>query len=298
MRIIRQWIMDILGFSKSEANGTLILILLILSLAVFPRIYFASLAKSGKPSGLEAEMLSKWSDEVKASLVAKATGTEIQKELQYSPFNPNTASLQQLTSLGFPERAAKNLVNYRESGGSFQTRSDLKKIYGLSKSVLNKLWKYIELPEEKVVITVKPEIKPPVRSEPVLIDLNSASAAELRKIKGIGPVLSERIIKFRNRLGGFYSSEQLADVYGLKPETLEAVKKAVYLSGTVKKIYLNTDSAEHLYRHPYVEYAIANALVNYRSHHGNFDALEDIKAIKIISDSLYQKIYPYLSLYP
>ncbi len=59
------------------------------------------------------------------------------------------------------------------------------------------------------------------------VNLNSATAADLEKIPGIGPVLSERIIEFREEHGGFDSVQQLRQVEGIGPKKFEDLKDRV-----------------------------------------------------------------------
>ncbi|MHB8780994.1 MAG: helix-hairpin-helix domain-containing protein [Candidatus Geothermincolia bacterium] len=59
------------------------------------------------------------------------------------------------------------------------------------------------------------------------VNLNSATAAELEKIPGIGPVLSQRIIEFREEHGGFDSVQQLRQVEGIGPKKFEDLKDRV-----------------------------------------------------------------------
>ena len=59
------------------------------------------------------------------------------------------------------------------------------------------------------------------------IELNSATAAELRALRGIGRVLSERIVEARKRRGGFRKVEDLLQVKGITPERLERIRRWV-----------------------------------------------------------------------
>ena len=51
-------------------------------------------------------------------------------------------------------------------------------------------------------------------------EINAADTLNFRTLKGIGEVLSSRIVKYRKLLGGFYSTHQLTEVYGVEPETV------------------------------------------------------------------------------
>ena len=302
IKFVRQWIIDTLGFSKSEANGTLVLILITFLTAVLPKIYLIQSHSNQESFSADRESLSKWGKELESFLELKEpekTQIPLAKvESKSFPFDPNTASLQDLTDLGFSEKAATNLINYREHGGQFKVKGDLSKIYGISKARVQELWNQIQLPEEYPPDEAKPEPSEKIIAAKERFDINYASATDLQAIRGIGPVLSERIVAFRSKLGGFYSGDQLHEVYGLAPDVIDRLLELAVFTGEVQKININTDSLNHLYTHPYIDYNLARAIVSFRKQQGRLDSVSQIKPIKILSDSLYQKIYPYLSPNP
>ena len=114
---------------------------------------------------------------------------------------------------------------------------------------------------------------------------------------GIGSKLAQRIITFRDRLGGFYSIEQIKETYGLPDSTFQKIKPKLLLGNpAVKKININTASLDEMKTHPYLRYVLANAIVQYRTQHGNFSTVGDIKKIMAITDDIFNKVSPYLSL--
>ena len=64
----------------------------------------------------------------------------------------------------------------------------------------------------------------------------------------------------------------------------------------VKKININTATIDEMKAHPYIKYSIANPIVAYRNEHGSFSKIEDIKKVMAITDEIYKKIAPYLTL--
>ncbi|WP_462247333.1 ComEA family DNA-binding protein [Ekhidna sp.] len=132
----------------------------------------------------------------------------------------------------------------------------------------------------------KIEVKP--------LDLNVATAEELQLVKGIGPKFSERIIKYRDLLGGFADTIQLKEVYGLPNETIFKLLQRFSIESEVKTINLNQDSIKVLAKHPYISYDMARVIINYRKQHGDIDSLDDLKKIKAIDDSSFLRLKPYL----
>ena len=132
-------------------------------------------------------------------------------------------------------------------------------------------------------------------AEPTEININQASEELLQTINGIGPTLSKRIIKYRDLVGGFHDTLQFYEVYGLPIEVVEKLSKVAALSDSLSRININTDSLKHLYKHPYIDYRLAKMIVNYRHVHGDYQQPTDLLLLKTMSDSIYQKLYPYIS---
>ncbi len=306
IRIFRQWIMDTLGFSRSEANGTLVLIIILLIAIVIPRLFLFSTEKVGKKFNPDQDKLDQWSKQLEQALIVKQTTSASKPAMvkKRFPFDPNLATKEELVSLGFTSLTAHNMVRYREKGGRFKVKDDLKKIYGISQKQLSEVWTLIQLPNQ--LTTAKPEVQAPKTEKTIKektikenFDLNDVDAQTLRTIRGIGPILSDRIIKFRDRLGGFYATSQLYEVYGLDSLVVQKIINSSSIQvESIRQININSDSMKTLYRHPYISYNMAKAIYNYRLQRGQLDSITQIKSIKILSDSIYQKIYPYLSLHP
>jgi DNA uptake protein ComE-like DNA-binding protein len=126
------------------------------------------------------------------------------------------------------------------------------------------------------------------------IELNSADTTALAELPGIGVKLAQRIINFRDRLGGFYSVDQVGETYGLADSIFKKIKPYLHINGGVKKININTATRDELKLHPYIKWNLANILVEYRNQHGHYKSLEELKNISSIEETLFLKIAPYL----
>lgn len=219
-------------------------------------------------------------------------------------FNPNTATIDDFVKLGLPKYIATNINNYREKGGKFKIKADFKKIYGLKEEKFAELLPYIQLPENlsptdekrnvdstKTTYT-KTETYQPKKA--VAFDFNKADTTVLKNIRGIGSVLAARIVKYRDNLGGFHSPKQLQEIYGLQPEVIEELLKYAKFEGNVSKINVNTADEAKLKSHPYLNYKLAQVIVNYRKQHGNFKTPEDLLKIKLLDVEKVEKLKPYL----
>ncbi|MEQ9466181.1 MAG: helix-hairpin-helix domain-containing protein [Ekhidna sp.] len=141
-----------------------------------------------------------------------------------------------------------------------------------------KPWKKETEPVEKIIIA----------------DLNMASVEDLQKVRGIGPAYSERIVKYRDLLGGFSDTSQLKEVYGLKKETIDELVKHFQVQSSVTPLDINSDSIKVLAKHPYINYDLARVIINYRKVHGDITSAEDLKKIKAIDERTFLRIKPYL----
>lgn len=147
---------------------------------------------------------------------------------------------------------------------------------------------------------VKDSIRKNVRQhsakKPVSIDLNSCDSAMLVKLPGIGPVLSVRIIKFRNLLGGFANVEQLKEVYGLPEETYQIIRERVYADTLhISRIRINTAEYKELSHIYYLGKFEIAAIIKYRDLKGRINCIGDLTENKLISKDKANKIRLYLS---
>lgn len=128
-------------------------------------------------------------------------------------------------------------------------------------------------------------------------DINTADESQLSTVRGVGPVLSARITKFRNQLGGFVGEAQYQEVYGLRPEVAERLKQHTYIGVDFqpKKIDINTADAQTLAAHPYLTYRQARSIVQYRARHGPFITVEALSTLALIDVATLKKLKPYLS---
>ncbi len=196
--------------------------------------------------------------------------------------NLNTATVAELRKVyGIGEKLSARIVNYRTKLGGFTTTSELYDVYGLKPEVIQKIWKRFYIGE----ITI------------VKIDINKATIAELRKVYGIGEKLSARIVKYRTKLNGFVTEAQLNDVYGLKPEVIEKLWKRFYLEKpTITKINLNTCTLEELQRIPYINYELADEILNQRTLREGFKNFEELTKIQNFPSDKIKIIEVYLQI--
>ena len=297
MNYLRAVIRKYFSFTRSETNGFIILIPLTAIIILLPPFYKHHLTSTKTKSDDEAftkqlvEELNSISSKKEIPVRAEKTTSP---SLKPKKFNPNNVTQESLASMGLNTRLIRTLDNYRKKGGRFRIKSDLSRLYGLDNATYEQLFDFIDLPVE--LPSKRKSVKRPAPLEATTPkDINSAVAQDFSAIRGIGEVLSKRIVSFRSGLGGFYSLDQLEEVYGLNDTVITDLKRNFYLkdSTVIDKIELGHFSEEQLRKHPYISYRLARVIVAYREQH-NLNSPEDLLNIKILPDSVYRKLYPYL----
>lgn len=285
-RRVTQWIRYTFGISKSEANAYLVLLIILAGVHYLAGRLPLVVTSPRQPQYADS-LVTNWYGVLEDSI-----STSTRKVV----FDPNTISFDSLILFGIPRYTARNLIKYRKAGGTFREPKDIKKVYGFSDSLWRDLNQWIRINRQPTPAVQSNQAVKSIQ-ETMAGDLNRVDTLWLKKIYGIGSILSRRIVKFRKLLGGYYSKNQLNEVYSLKGDALENLKRCVYVDLTntpVHKLGLNQVNMDTLAAHPYISYKLAAAIVAYRDQHGPFQNLEDLKRIHLMDDSTYLRVSPYL----
>jgi DNA uptake protein ComE-like DNA-binding protein len=217
-----------------------------------------------------------------------------------TPFNfdPNTLDENGWNKLGLPEKTIKTILNYLGKGGKFKSAEDIRKIWGLKKEDADVLIPYISIaakPTDNKFNNVYAG-KNYAKSAPSVIDINTATVDDFKRLPAVGNT-AYKILKFREKLGGFININQVKETYGLTDSVYQAMLPYLSLTSTnIQKININTASDFDLGKHPYISSDIAKAIAIYRKQHGNFSKIEDVRKIVFINQAMYQKIAPYITV--
>ncbi|QNH63065.1 ComEA family DNA-binding protein [Hymenobacter sediminicola] len=323
------------GFSRRETSGFVVLLALLVLLLFAPQLLRPHLlAYNPAP---DRQQLDAWATELaaqrqprpvygrnsrypKRSYAARATIAQV----PLAPFDPNLFSATDWQARGLPAWLSERLVKYRDAVGGFRAKEQLRKAYGLSDTTYARLAPYIQLPEQlpareprtyagraadgstsrfpaKTFDRASPASqyqRKPRNLQP--FDLNTADTTQLMQIRGIGRGLSARVVEYRQRLGGFRSPGQLAELYSLRdaPDLVDSLRKYTFVRAGYAPagVDVNNASFEELQTHPYVGKRLARVLVSYRQQHGPFRQPTDLRQIRILDDATYEKLLPYLLL--
>lgn len=303
------------GFNKKERIGVIMLLLLLLlvisayillpEFLSYPRKAEDEKLREQVEAFIEARKKARQQEEARIAEAQKKKGVEkdnirTSRKLTPFPFNPNNLAEDKWQAIGFSDKQISIIKNYEKSGGSFRKKGDLKRIYGIDEKEYQQLEPYIRIPEQK---NKKPrenqEEQPEKKEKPTFytINLNTTDSVELQKVYGIGPVFSKRIIKFREILGGFYSTSQLLEVYGIDSSKFQQVKNHFTVDpDRIQTLNINTSTFKELLAHPYLDYYLVKEITTYREKNGPYEKLEELKNIPLIYDDLYDKITPYLTI--
>jgi len=201
-------------------------------------------------------------------------------------FNPNNLPEEKWQQLGLTDQQIKSIKNYEAKGGRFYSKSDVQKMYALPDIDYQRLAPYISLPDKSNYTEKSNDI----------VEINTADSAKLTQIRGIGGSFAKSIIRYRDRLGGFYRKEQLKEVFGIDSLMYLDISPFIKVDARkITKINLNKATNNSLIAFPYLTYKQRNAIVEYHTQHGDYTSLSDLKNIPIIDDEILRKIEPYIS---
>ncbi|NIG51917.1 helix-hairpin-helix domain-containing protein [Chitinophaga sp. Cy-1792] len=214
-------------------------------------------------------------------------------------FDPNKMSIDKWQQLGLSNRTATGIMHYVEKGGRFRQPDDLRKIYGLHADLLARILPYVRIPHEITETYKRSDSARPVyrRKSFQVIDINTADTLVWQGLPGIGPGYAGRIVLFRERLGGFYSVEQVAETYGLADSVFKKIQPFLKIGdSSLKKMDLNLSDEKTLANHPYIRSKLAGMIIAYRSAHAGFKRVGELKSLPLVDDIIYRKIEHYIEM--
>lgn len=227
------------------------------------------------------------------------------RQTELFSFDPNTADSTQLLRLGLAPWQVRSIYRYRNKGGIFRRKTDFARVYGLTRGQYRRLEPYIligddyapardvyENKEKEAYVrdTVKYQLK---LKEGEHVSINAADTALLRRVPGIGEHFSSEIIRYRDRLGGYYSVQQLLEINGFPAESLPYF---VVGEPRFRRININKASLSQLRRHPYINYYLARTIIEHRRLHGTIKSLDDLKLYRDFTPEVLARLENYVEM--
>jgi len=308
---------DYFSFTKKERTGTIVLLVLIVFFMALPFFYPLFIKKKTMDAAAfkEATATLKIKQQDSSKNFTAKNFDEDNDQNYYQPseknystipkgelfyFDPNTATAADWQKLGLREKTIGTIQNYISKGGRFYKPEDIGKIWGLHPDEVQRLLPYVQIAAKENNYPAKnyearTYDKP--KNSYSIIDVNTADTTALIALPGIGSKLAQRIINFRDKLGGFYKTAQVAETFGLPDSTFLKIKERLTVNNAaIKQFNINTATVDEMKVHPYIRFNIANAIVQYRAQHGNFASVEAVKNIMLVTDELFGKLSPYLTV--
>lgn len=224
-------------------------------------------------------------------------------------FDPNLVPIEEIISFGLSPSIAKRFDSYRKKF-PFKSANEMYKIYGIDSNWVTKVLPFIYIDEKnkdskttpsnnKIFIDTKKELKPHSQNNKTaqskFIKMNVATLWEWMDLKGIGAKTGERILNYKENLGGFIDKYQLFEVWGIDSFVWTSQWDNIILDTIeIKRINLNTDSFKYLIKHPYIESKTAKLILNYRLQHGDYNNIRDLYKIKALPEKVIKKLTPYV----
>ncbi|RZK15125.1 MAG: hypothetical protein EOO56_23520, partial [Hymenobacter sp.] len=320
-----RWLRRRFGFSRVEARGFVLLLLLLLGVAALP-----PLLRPADPAYLPAadqRQLNEWAKDL-ASRLAYTDSAERRRysgprsyggertsryprvaQVKLTPFDPNALTPTDWEARGVPHFVAGRIVNYGQKAGGFKAKAQVQRVYGLPDSVYQRLAPFMQLPDELpgrkqyaerggtgAPFAAKYPTRKPVRLQP--FDLNKADTTQLQQIRGIGRGRAKWIVQRRDDLGGYIDEAQLADVFVLRdaPDLVDSLRKYTFIAPgfAPQTVNINTATFDELWPQPYIGKPLARLIVAFRKQHGPYKTPEDLRQIKILKEESFIKLRPYV----
>ena len=227
------------------------------------------------------------------------------KRLKIFPFNPNYITDYKGAQLGMSLVEIDKLLAFRKTGKFINSKKEFQKVTAISDSLLNSISSYFKFPDwvvkrkQNIELSTSRDTRLFAKKSKYIVtstDINIAVKDDLKTINGIGEKLSERIIKYRSKLQGFSTPNQLYEVWGLSAEVAVKVLlvfKLVKLPN-IQKSNVNTVSFKELLKNPYIDYELCKKIFNYKDEVAELQDISELKNIIGFPLELYDRIVLYL----
>ncbi|AWH74516.1 hypothetical protein DCS32_10200 [Dokdonia sp. Dokd-P16] len=218
------------------------------------------------------------------------------------PFNPTLLTDFNGYKLGMTTEEIDRVLRFRESGKWFDSTAQFQKVSGISDSLLAVMEPYFKWPkwieEQKKSPKKKSRFKKKWKTEEEKGDLNSVTFEKLLAIDGVDEDVATKIIRHRDKTGGYLVDFQLYSVFGVD----KILKRAILNEYTVKEkpvvtlVNVNTATASDLSTVPLLNFDLAKEIVDYRILREGVKSIEELKNLDGMTDFKYDIISLYLHI--
>lgn len=326
---------ELLGFTPRQYRGVLVLLpLLALICVVFIKFRQPNISEdflrysdeviknsTGAESGFTARGRVPAAGQKEEAVVAPAASAALFE------FDPNTIDLDGLKRLGFSQKQAQSIINYRNAGARFRKAEDFARSYVVSQEKFEQLRPYIKIgsaPDADNPALPVPQRDSSTRASAVLspqaqaqsqsqmqqpspqplktarqIEINTADSIELVSVRGIGPATAQRLIHYRRMLGGFHSAGQLKELAGRREENYLLILQQISVdTSKIVKIDINFAPSRQIAEHPYVSPSVTDKILKTRQLKGGWISIEEMVKDNVLTGAQAEKLSPYLYFKP
>ena len=307
-----KWDDKYLNFSKQARNGVLFFLFIFLLLVLLPRL--KSIFFSPKKKMITVTYINNEDEGESAQEYNSQNKKQFSFNLPKQSFDPNHFSHQDWMDIGLSDKQSTSLLKYKSAIGGFKNAQDFSKAYAINEDLFEALAGLLIFPKQEEVRTEKqlPKEQNPKKDIPFkkadnakekfvlkdeVFNLNTAQVEDFVKIKGIGPYFAEKVIKLRNDFGGFIDMGQVLALNDWSNITIEQLNKHFIIDkADIQKLNINVLSAYELKKHPYIDWNVAQSIVELRKELTYFRNTDEVIKSVFVDLQLYRKLEPYLTV--
>lgn len=284
-------------FTKKQRNGIFLWLAILIALQCFS--FFVDFSSEEIPvNQKQLAIFTKEMDSLRAVEIEK-------RKPKIYPFNPNFITDYKGYTLGMTSEEINRLLQFRKQDKWVNSVKQFQQVTKVSDSLLDKIAPFFKFPEW--VTNPKPKTYTNYKTKndsdtpktfQQKIDLNTATASQLQKVRGIGEAYSNRIVKYRDKQNGFVADVQLQEVYGLKPEVITRITNefTVKTPKAIDKVSVNKATRDQLVNIPYIDYEVAHQIIEQRVLRDGFQSIEELTKVKGFPVKKIEIIKLYLTL--
>lgn len=280
--------------SKRSRRGTFWLLIICGITALLPRMITAWHAEKYSEPVISHEAFAAISEEILADEERRENDRQYSNQKRFrvpaQRFDPNQYTKEDWMKLGLSVKQADVVLRFSKRG--LYSNEDLKRIFVIPEELFLLIQDSTFYPERKVNTYVTQTYN----REKVWVDINSANKEELMEIPGIGAYFADKIVYYREKLGGYVTTEQLLEIKKFDNEKLQTIASYIHIGADEpRKLNIRTADFETLSAHPYISYDVANSIVKMRDQKA-YQQVSDIQRSKLIDAELFEKLRPYLTI--
>lgn len=246
-------------FFRKEHSGALVVLFGAIILAFLPRWWLNS--SPPKKLGFAQDSIA-----IQQLIAESKLRSDSLRKQYYKKRSLYKSSEDDLVAMGFDAQTARK-IKAQMSHGGFKNLQQLSQISGMDTQKIKTMF-YVGSIGSKYTNEKQPKFGP---SNP--LDINEADSLDLMSLTGIGAKSAHRILRYREVLGGFYSTLQLKEIKGLDSNTIKLLFNSFKANPLdVQKIDLYNLTEIQLSSHPYISFKQAKQIKAYIKQHGKFDA--------------------------